>query len=112
MDLDAYALEMARYREQEQRFLLENREKNARLNRLVIEQEYETYILDKARSYGLALASVEMELEWSGEGFWVPHGVTIAYRGEERQRRGMESLIAADLGIPAERQIWVLDEGN
>ena len=112
LDFDAYALELARYREQEQRFLTDNSEKNARLNRLVIEQECGTYILDKARSIGLELQSVAVELEWSGEGFWVPRAAQIAYRGEERQRRVMESLIAGDLGIPTERQIWVLNEGD
>ena len=105
-DFDAYALELSRYQEQEQAFLQENRDMRQRLNRLVIEEEYTTYILDKARIVGMELEQADLEVRWSMDGFWVPYSVSVQYRGEERLRRIMEDLISGDLGIPTERQFW------
>ena len=105
-DFDAYALELSRYQEQEQVFAQESRDMRQRLNRLVIEEEYKTYILDKANITGMELEQVELDARWSMDGLWVPYSVSIRYRGEERQRRIMEDLISGDLGIPAERQHW------
>ncbi len=106
LDYDSYALELSRYREREQTFLAENTERNRRLNRLVIEDECRTYILDKAEKLGLELENVRVDVRWSVDGFWVPDAVSMEYRGEERQREQMQDLIMGELGIPAERQEW------
>ena len=105
-DLDAYALELSRYQDQEQAFVQKSGDMRQRLNRLVIEEEYTTYILDKARTMGMELEQAELVVRWSMDGIWVPYSVSVQYRGEERQRRIMEDLISGDLGIPAERQFW------
>ena len=111
LDYDAYALELSRYREREKTFTEENMDIQQRLNRLVIEDEYETYILDKARTMGADLETVDIQVQWNMDGLWVPYSVSITYRGEERQRDIMEDLISGDLGIPKERQYWSCDDG-
>ncbi len=110
LNLDAYALETARQREEEHLFLTGNSDRRERLNRLVIEQEYETYILDKAGSAGLELTAVAVEAKWDMDGIWVPHTVQIGYRGEERLKAWMTDRITGDLGIPKERQYWSREE--
>ncbi len=109
LDFESYAIELSRYREQEQSFLAEQAERDRRLNRLVIEEEVRTYILDKAETLGLHLENTAVELRWCTDGFWVPDAVSTAYRGEEWQREQMQDLIMGDLGIPAERQYWYHD---
>lgn len=109
-DFDSYALQLSRYREQEQGFLQENQDMRRRLNRLVIEEEYTSYILDKATTMGMELEHVSLEVQWNMDGVWVPYVVSIQYRGEEGKRRIMEDLISGDLGIPAERQYWSHDD--
>ena len=106
-DFDAYALELTRYREQEQRFVQTNSDLNSRLSRLVIEEECESYILDKAENLGLTVESIDLETQWDMDGLWVPYRVSITYRGEERLRARMEERIMSELGIPKDRQSWV-----
>ncbi|MBR1457175.1 MAG: hypothetical protein IJ594_08485, partial [Oscillospiraceae bacterium] len=95
--------------EKEASFLSESDERSARLNRLVIEEECRTYILDKAGELDLVLAEVQVDAVWSMEGFWVPYAASLTYRGEEKERSRMEERITADLGIPPERQRWQKD---
>lgn len=110
IDYEDYALEISRYREQEKSFLEQSTEMNERLNRLVIEEEYETYIMDKAREYGLAVERAEVDLRWSTDGLWVPESADIVCRATEEQRSLLTGIIQAELGIAAEKQRWSEDE--
>lgn len=104
-DDSTYALELARYRDREQELLAEGTEYSDRLSRLVIENEYEEYIKDKAVQMGVTLTDVQIGLEWNTEGLWVPVSVTIRCRDDD-QREQLSALITAELGIPPTRQLW------
>ena len=106
IDYDAYALELARFREREKTFAETSDETQERLNRLVIEQECRSYILDKARELGLEPESVEVELRWDMEGLWVPAAVSIRCRGTEEQIAALSAAIRTELGIAGEDQRW------
>ncbi len=49
-----------------------------RLNRAVIEREYETYIMDKANEMGIDIKEADVEVQWSTEKVWLPYSACIA----------------------------------
>ena len=84
-----------------------NAEKSrSRLNRLVIEQECEEYIMDKATDLGLKLENVEISCSWNREGVWVPDFVVIGAERDTEAGAKLASWIEAELGIEAVRQEW------
>lgn len=108
MDFTAYALQLAKFEEKEEEFLDQSADLNDRLNRLVIEEKYETYIMDKAEEQGVGLDGVQVTVEWNMEGFWVPYSVQLDCRNESG-REALSGILEAELGIPAERQQWSCD---
>lgn len=106
LDFSAYALELARYDRREEEFLAENSELNDRLNRLVIQERYETYIRDKAEETGIRVDRIKVAVQWNTEGLWVPYSLEISCTGSERDRQRLRGTVEAELGIPAERQQW------
>ena len=105
-DIDSYALLLAKYKEEEAALTARGEEINERLNRLVIEQEYEAYIMDKALELGLEGLAVDVEVQWSLEGLWMPYGASISGVCSQTGKEQLSALMAADLGIPYERQRW------
>ena len=106
VDFTAYALELARYKEREAEFVDNSEALRDRLNRLVIEEKYETYIMDKAEELGDEIGGAEVTARWSTEGCWVPWSVQIHCAGGTEEHRELSGRIEAELGIPAERQQW------
>ena len=82
---------------------LEEQEKQ--LLRTYIEQKTAAYILDEARSIGMPEPSVSVKVKW-GDDSWVPCEVSIRGEITAEQRYRMSAYLAAELGIPAERQHW------
>lgn len=109
LELDDYALRLSLTREREQEFLLHADEARNALDRLVIEREYGSYIMDTAELLGIPLQSAEVLAEWSLEGLWVPRSVILYGSPEEEGKRILSDRIQADLGIPTERQEWIGD---
>lgn len=107
MDMSAYALELQRYKELSESFSEQARESGERLNRLVIEQECEEYILNRAASLGLIGLEAEVTARWHTDGFWVPDSVELRGSPTEKEKRQMEEWIAIDLGIGPEKQEWI-----
>lgn len=106
LDMDSYALESARLHELESELARQGQEAGDRLNRLVIEQEYEAYIMDKAGELGIEDLAVDVEVQWSLEGFWMPWGAELNSGCDQESRERLSWLLASDLGIPYERQRW------
>lgn len=110
MDLSQYALELAKYEEREAEFLEDGENMNDRLNRLVIQEGYETYIRDKATELEIEIRSLNVGVQWNMDGLWVPDTVEIDGEGSGESRRELGRIIEAELGIPAERQYWSENE--
>ena len=100
------ALESARRHDLESSLTADAKAAEQRLNRLVIEQEYEAYIMDKALELGLEGLAVDVEVQWSLEGLWMPYGASISGVCSQTGKEQLSALMAADLGIPYERQRW------
>lgn len=109
-DFSSYALELAKLEEREQALQRDGEKINLRLNRLVIQSEYEAYIMDKAEKLGLKAERVKVGVEWSTEGLWVPKTAEIECTGEEKLKRSLSEIILSELGIPPEKQYWSENE--
>lgn len=101
-DYKNYSLELTKYRDREREFLQNSIEQNKNINRSVIEQECQTYILDKAQQLNIYDAEPKVTVQWSTEGFWLPYAVEIKHEYCSE----LAELIEADLGIPQTRQHW------
>ena len=106
LDMEGYALESAKRHELEAALTDEAEDARRRLNRLVIEQEYEAYIMDKAHELGQEELVVDVEVQWSLEGRWMPYGATLRGVCSQTVKERLSALMAAELGIPYERQRW------
>ncbi len=106
--LPDYALEVARYRAAAAALTGEGEALGRELDRGIIEQRAEAYILDKARMLGLPLSGAKVAVRWSTEGVWVPESAELTGPYSETLSR----LLAAELGIPAQKQSWRTDEGD
>lgn len=109
-DYASYALELAKLQEREQDLQTNGEEINSRLNRLVIQSEYQAYIMDKAEKLGLKAERVKVGVEWSTEGLWVPASAEIDCSGEEKLKKSLSEIISSELGIPPEKQYWSENE--
>ena len=98
--------EIARYREQSAALTHSAEENENRLNRLLIEEECEAYIEDKAEKLGFPLSRCRVSVRWE-DGFWMPEAVELTGDGDENTRRELEERIEAELGIRRERQTWI-----
>lgn len=106
MDISSYALESAKYHELEASLTADAEKAEQRLNRLVIEQEYEAYIMDKALELGLEGLAVSVEVQWSLDGLWMPYSAGLSGIWDQDGKERLSALMTADLGIPYERQRW------
>ena len=106
LDMEGYALESAQRHELEAALTDEAEDARRRLNRLVIEQEYEAYIMDKAHELGQEELVVDVEVQWSLDGLWMPYSARLSGDCSQSGKERLSALMAADLGIPYERQRW------
>jgi stage III sporulation protein AF len=109
--LPELSLDLSVYRQKADEIIGTAEEKENGLSRRIIEGELEAYILDKARSLGATLGSVEVAVKWGDAGCWYPHEVTITAELTPREKSLISSSIEAELGIPGERQYWSGYEG-
>ena len=106
LDMESYALESAKRQERETALISGAEATQQRLNRLVIEQEYEAYIMDKAMEMGFDGLVAEVEVQWSLDGLWMPYAVSLSGDCSRSGKEQLAALMTADLGIPYERQRW------
>ena len=76
-------------------------DKNSQL-RGIITQQLEAYILDKADSFGVTMQA-QIALDQDGN---TPDSITIQADISPYIKSQMQQIIADDLGIPKEDQIW------
>lgn len=81
-------------------------QQSGQLLKSLIEQECETYIVDKAQELG-AQCRVSVVCAPDGEDVWLPDSVRVMGELSPRQRRELEQVISADLGVASERQEYL-----
>ena len=88
-------------------------EVNDKLTRGIIEEECETYILDKATDLGITDLTVSVTARWSEEGYWYPYEVKLICETTDALRLRLSDAIEAQLGLSEEHQKWsAKDDGG
>ena len=106
-DYEALARSLTVYRDSGESIAVSAIEINSQLERVIIEGQTATYILDKAQVMGLKLGEVSVTAKRGDEGLWYPHEVSITEAGEKlAAQEKLRDAITADIGIPPERQYW------
>lgn len=77
--------------------------------KVIIEQEYAAYIVDKAAQLGLE-CTVRVECRLSEEGLYLPDRTEAEGLWTASAQEEMIRIIAEDLGVPAQRQIYLEKE--
>jgi len=110
MDLTNSTLDFARYRRIEQQLLIDGAKLRDELDRRVVEEEYAAYVRQRASAMGIELGEVSIGVHWHTDGVWVPASASITlYREEDRER--LSGVLSTELGIPEQRQKWVIENG-
>lgn len=109
-DWEGYAISLSQTRDAAAMITSSAEESRSRMNRLVIEQECEEYIMDKAADLGIPIHGVKVNAAWKKEGVWVPDFVTIKGAVREDDRERLSLLIEAELGIGQTGQEWEIEE--
>ena len=107
--IESYAVPLAEMRSASESITAEAELSGRELSRPVIEEACGEYIMDKAAELSLAVRSVQVSARWSREGVWVPERAVIVLERNGESRGRLASLIAAQLGIPEERQEWSIE---
>lgn len=105
-DYDMLAVENARLHEAEQTIAANGEDAARRMNRLLIEREYASWLEQQASALGLAQFEAEIAVEWSLEGFWVPYAAALYGTPTQAQKETLTQMLRDELGIPEERQQW------
>ena len=71
--------------------------------RAVIEEQYETYILDKGKEMGTEITSANVSVRWSDDGYWYPVRAEINAPFESSE---FTQTVSEDLGIPIGNIYW------
>lgn len=106
LDPGDFTLELARYRELGRELAVRSEEVRDRLNRSVIEEEYEAYICDEAKRFGADGIRAEVTLRWDMAGVWLPYEVRLSGRADRDAVARLRERIGAELGVPPERISW------
>ncbi len=106
IDLNSYSETLAGFKLEAESFAAQGESYSKNLNRTIIEDECEAYILDKAENLGVQLDEVEVLAVWSDEGYWYPSEAAITGSVSQDQRERMSSCIEAELGISRDNQQW------
>lgn len=107
LDFESYNLMAAKYREESIALQINAENISDRLNRIVIEQECEEYINNRAEELGIELNSVKVTARWHRDGLWIPNDVLIS--SPETRNEKLCLSIEAELGIPSDEQVWNYD---
>lgn len=85
-------------------------EANDSLNRTIIEEKCESYILDKAEAYGIEINNVSVLADWNTDGFWYPYSVKIELINDTALKEKLIFHIKSDLGISDKNIQWCCNE--
>lgn len=77
--------------------------------KVIIEQKYAAYIVDKAAQLGVA-CSVQVECELTEEGLYLPARARVSGALTEGERAQITQIIREDLGVPESEQMYITEE--
>lgn len=106
LDMNSYSKALSQYKIDAESIARNGEEYSKNLNRAIIQERCEAYILDKAAEQGVKLSEVSVLARWSDEGYWYPYEAQICADVPQSAQARLSDTIEATLGISCERQIW------
>lgn len=103
LDYDSLSASLSELRLQQERRNAELQNQNEEILKTLIESETAAYIWDKAKEVG-AVCQVKISCAVDDGGMPYPRSARVAGELTEEQRSALSDYMAADLGIPPERQ--------
>ncbi len=100
------SIDMAKYRAQADEIAGDAEKSRTNLSRSIIEEQLNSYILDKAQTLGISDLTVKVVLKWGDESFWYPYEVQLQAKTGIAERNKLSSYIEGELGVPQSRQYW------
>lgn len=110
LDYDTLGLEEAKLSSAETRILQDSKQRQSSLKEQYFIQNCERYIRSHAEELGLHVKNIRLSVVRKGEESWAPFSVSMMITGSTEGMEELFQLIQTDLGIPAERQDWTLNE--
>ena len=110
MDYDVLQTIEARFTGAEAEILNRAAENETELKTLLFKQNCEDYIRREAQQRGLQLTRLELVLQADAGNAPLPYSASIHARGAEESAEELCRVIQEQLGIPIERQEWILNE--
>lgn len=77
--------------------------------KVVIEQKYAAYIVDKAAEMGV-VCTAKVNCRAGEEGLLLPDGTEVSGCFTDTEQSALTQLIWTDLGVPEERQVYYIGE--
>lgn len=78
------------------------------LKKMMLQDNIKNYIERRGKELGLNIQSAAIELAQDEGGQWLPEAVEIEAAGENAAARELSYMLNDELGIPTERQAWIL----
>lgn len=100
------SMDMAQYRAQADIVSGDAEKSQTNLSRSIIEDQLNSYILDKAQTIGIVDLTAKVVMKWGDEGFWYPYEIQLQSNAGIGERNKLSAFIESELGIPISRQYW------
>lgn len=110
-DLNAFLLDEEKLDSAQAEIINNSAQRVDLLRKLLFQKNCESYIEERGISLGLRDIRAVVILDLNADGALVPYKAIIDAVGSLDSAGQLRSLICDNLGIPAERQDWTLDEG-
>ena len=107
-DYDLLNLEEARFAVAEAELSNRSLEKGDNLKKMLLQDNYEHYIVSRGQELGLHIQSTVIELTRNEDGQWLPYAAEFEAAGPAEAAEELASLLYREIGIPKERQVWTL----
>lgn len=79
--------------------------------KVIIEEKYAAYIVDKAAEMGLT-CTVRVSCRMGEDGLYVPDRMAAAGSFSDVEQSRLTQIVQEDLGVPLERQVYYNEEGS
>lgn len=111
LDFSSYAAALQRVRSASAWDAAAAEEQNRNMNRLLIESECNTYIVQRGTELGVPVAEARVTTSWDTQGCWAPERAEIVLSCPYDDTDALRDAITTELGIPGDLQTWsVKDE--
>ena len=110
LDVLRLSMEQARFQSTEAEITHKADRMQDEMKKLFLAKNCEDYIESRGMEMGLKIRRVSIELEQGAGGEWLPFSASVFAAGSETEVKELSRLLASELGIPIERQVWTLNE--